>query len=135
MAIMHYVIALLLLIRVGFCTEEICGGILKRVTVYHPNFNLQDNGKILQVGGFNFTEGTFWKVNNSYMGCPCMIEKCIKHCSSKCIFWKFHLMSYLLLIFFFRSERNRHRKIFSFIEPPGFKLQRNLQECNTGTIC
>lgn len=46
----------------------------------------QDDGSLEVQGGFVYPPG-FWKdENGNYTGCPCMIKKCIAHCSSE---WRF----------------------------------------------
>jgi hypothetical protein len=69
-----------------FLAEQICGEKcekIKQVKFNSTSVTLYSNDS-MEVKGQLYTNGTFWQQDNdTIIGCPCMIHKCIKHCSSK----------------------------------------------------
>jgi hypothetical protein len=90
----HVITLLILIIRAELISAEICDVReqfqLPLLTKYSLAKITAADGSIV-VRGFKYHPGTFWKadVNEDYttiITCPCLVQKCIQHCSSKLIF-------------------------------------------------
>lgn len=82
---LYYILAfarLALLLLAANAEDEICGE-GRQVRYDSVKVTERSNGSI-EVRGLHYPPGTFWKRDEStFVGCPCLIQKCIQHCSSK----------------------------------------------------
>jgi hypothetical protein len=85
MAVQGKVIFLILLI-IGvhiqkYSASELCD-VHQQIEYAAAHVKLNSNS--MDVFGFHYPNGTFWKDSSeAYVGCPCLIHKCIQHCSSE----------------------------------------------------
>lgn len=69
----------LLLFLVGNTCAEICEQ--PRSIAYNTLEVTLKNGT-MEAFGFEYVPGTFWKKDeDTYVGCPCMIHKCLQYCA------------------------------------------------------
>jgi hypothetical protein len=85
MAVQRYVASVITLILMNaekYSASVLCN-VLQQVEYGSGLVELQ-NDSSMQAWGFNYPPGTFWKEDEeTYIGCPCLMKKCIQHCSSQ----------------------------------------------------
>jgi hypothetical protein len=76
-------VILVILAHIGkYAASELCNA-LQQVEYGSAQVRLLKDESMQDVWGFNYPPGAFWKEDNeTYVGCPCSMKRCIQHCSS-----------------------------------------------------